>query len=60
MNENKRNNKSKGNLAENIVCTIIVLLIVWFILSFIDVNMNNNAWDSHNYSTWNIFAIIFN
>lgn len=56
--KNKKSRLSK--LVENIIFIISIIMIVWFVLSFVDVNMNNNTWNEYNYSSWNIFAILFN
>lgn len=55
----KKKKSRLSNLVENIIFIISIIMLVWFLLSFVDVNMNNNTWDEHNYSSWNIFAILF-
>lgn len=47
--------KSKG---EKIIMVLSVLFVIWFVVSFIDINMHNlNGGD---YSKFNLFTLLFN
>lgn len=43
------------NTIENIIITIIVIIFLWFLISFIDVNLHNMS--DYKYADWNMFRI---
>jgi len=43
------------NTIENIIITIIVIIFLWFLISFIDVNLHNMS--DYQYADWNMFRI---
>lgn len=45
------------NIITYIICAIAWVLLVWFILSVIEINMHNL--DSAVYSDWNMIKLIF-
>lgn len=40
---------------ENIIYTIIIMFFLWFLISFIDVNLHNMS--DYQYADWNMFRI---
>jgi len=44
-----------ANTIENIIITIIVIIFLWFLISFIDVNLHNMS--DYQYADWNMFRI---
>ena len=44
---------------ENTIYIISALILLWFVVSFIDVNMHNMPWQDHVYKAWNLFDILF-
>lgn len=50
--------KKFGNVLLNIIVGICAAASVWFILSFIDVNINNGV-ANPVYQSWNFFQIFF-
>ncbi len=44
------------NTIENIIITIIVIIFLWFLISFIDVNLHNMS--DYQYADWNMFVIM--
>ena len=45
----------------NALTILSVLMIVWLILSFVDVNIHNNPANEHfgEYALWNLFKILW-
>ena len=48
-------NKIK-KIAENVMVTLCVALAIWFIISFVEVDMKNLT-ENPIYSSWNFFEI---
>jgi len=45
-----------ANTIENIIITIIVIIFLWFLISFMNVVMHNNS--DQQYASWNMFVIM--
>lgn len=55
----KRINRKKQ--IENIGALVSVLLLIWFLLSFLDTNIHSHLGDGYGqYHAWNMFYIVFN
>lgn len=48
--------KNKISFIFNAIC---ILLIIWFLVSFIDVNLHNGIGDNGTQNAWNIFNLLF-
>lgn len=54
----KRINRKKQ--IENISALVLIFLIVWFLLSFLDTNIHSHLGDGYGqYHAWNMFYIVF-
>lgn len=43
---------------ETIGYGICIFILVWFVASFIDVNMHNMPWQDQQYQVWNAFTLL--
>lgn len=54
----KRINRKKQ--IENIGALVSILLLIWFLLSFLDTNIHSHLGDVYGqYHAWNMFYIVF-
>lgn len=55
----KKNTKtSLGSILLNITTLISILVAIWFIVSFIDVNLHNDLTESKEKAPWNMFVMM--
>lgn len=49
------------NVFSTLITLACVLVLVWFVASFIDVNLHNNYFSKNygDFASWNIFTILF-
>ena len=53
-------NKQKiYKVLENTAYVIFTIILLWFVVSFIDVIMHNMPWQDNVYKVWNLFDILF-
>ena len=45
-------------IIENTLSIIGIILLIWVVLSYINVINNNMPWQEHNYWSWNFFEVI--
>lgn len=48
----------KKKFVVTLVYVITIILLLWILMSFIEINMHNKS--DYIYSSWNLFIIIFN
>lgn len=43
---------------EKIIVAVAALLLIWLVISFIDINLHNLG--NEHYMKWNLFSLLFN